>query len=129
MVMANCLFLGILTQTFIVDIKPEKKVSHLRELIHDTNMNTFDKMNFSHKDLKLYEVAISIDEKDKKYNILKNKLDTKIDVENDLGVFLNPLPNITEHFKTPNNKQIHVIVTLPSRYFAIYCLFSCCLCN
>jgi hypothetical protein len=121
--MVNCFILGedVLKQTFVVDIKPEKKVSHLRELIFDANDNHFENEGIDPKDLVLYEVAISIDEEDEKYKILKDKLDTKIDIENDLGgVLLNPLTYISEHFNTQNDKQIHVIATLSSKSLLIF---------
>ena len=121
--MVNCFILGddVLEQTFVVDIKSEKKVSHLGELIYDTNGIRFEKMGIGHKDRVLYEVAISIDDEDEKYNMLKDKLDTKIDIENDLGgVFLNPLSYIADHFNTQNDTQIHVIATLSSKSLLIF---------
>jgi hypothetical protein len=74
MVMINCFVLGegVLTQTFVVDIKPEKKVSHLRVLIYDRKESAFGKTEIDDNDLVLYEVAISTNGEDEKYNIKTN---------------------------------------------------------
>ncbi|CAI2164621.1 16188_t:CDS:2 [Funneliformis geosporum] len=75
--MVNCFILcdDVRKQSFIVDIKLEKQVTHHKELIYVTNVINFKKMDI-------------------------NNLDTEIDIENDLGgVFMDSISYIAEHYK------------------------------
>ncbi|CAG8825143.1 20910_t:CDS:2, partial [Gigaspora margarita] len=101
---------------FAVEIDTTKLVSFFRDAIKEKIDN-----NVRAKDLKLWKVDISLEEENKKFELVNTKINVNIEEELE-GVELKPLSKISKHFPfQPADEHIHIIIQRPVETKEVHC--------
>ena len=104
---------------FEVDIDNNKTVNRLKDAIKENQKPFFD--NIAPKELKLWKVDISLEEENKKLELVNTKIN--VNIKDELGgVELLPLSKISKHFTSqPADEHIHIIVQRPVETKEVHC--------
>ncbi|RIA99584.1 hypothetical protein C1645_854100 [Glomus cerebriforme] len=106
--------------TFAVEIDTMKLVSFFRDAIKKKNTQVF--VNVDVKDLKLWKVDISFEEKNKKLELVNTKINNIIK-EHLSGEELSPFLKIRKHFPfQPADEHIYIIVQRPVETKEVHCI-------
>ncbi|CAG8819876.1 44726_t:CDS:2 [Gigaspora margarita] len=115
----SCLVAGenLYDNTFAVEIDITKLVSFFRDAIKE-KIND----NIKAKDLKLWKVDISLEEENKKFELVNTKINVNIKEELE-GVELKPLSKISKHFLFQlADEHIHIIIQHPVETKEVHCI-------
>jgi hypothetical protein len=117
----SCLVVGEnpYENAFAVEIDTTKLVSFFRDAIKEKKQNDF--ANVDADKLKLWKVDISLEEENKKLELVNTKIN--VNIKDELGgVELLPLSKISKHFTSqPADEHIHIIVQRPVETKEVHC--------
>ena len=117
----SCLVVGEnpYENVFEVDIDNNKTVNRLKDAIKEKKQNDF--ANVDADKLKLWKVDISLEEENKKLELVNTKIN--VNIKDELGgVELLPLSKISKHFTSqPADEHIHIIVQRPVETKEVHC--------
>ncbi|RIA85088.1 hypothetical protein C1645_831342 [Glomus cerebriforme] len=116
----SCLVVGEnpYENAFAVEIETTKLVSFFKKAIKEEQPQTFT--NVDAKDIKLWKVDISLEEPNKKLELVNTKIN--VNIKEDLGgEELPPLSKISKYFTSqPADEHIHIIVKLPRKCLEVW---------
>ena len=117
----SCLVVGEnpYENAFAVEIDTTKLVSFFKDAIKEKKQNDF--ANVDADKLKLWKVDISLEEENKKLNLVNTKIN--VNIKKDLGdEKLPPLLKISKHFPSqPADEHIHIIIQRPVETKEVHC--------